>query len=515
MGKSGEGADDIKTGDLPKEKNLVDLSPCERAWLMVCEQQPKAVTDKQFLDMPLSRQVVESRWPRFVDTLGVSEEQALAIIEVDATPLLIEPAGIAEVLSRLAAISSREKALELVSWSPTLLLAGEPSTQKTDRGHGIFNIVDSLYAGRVVNVLNEHGRDPKDKLAEIELYSLALTGLKPIIDIMQQGGLTVSTDRLCRRPIEIAAQVVPSTSVRVFLSRVAAAPDPWGFLLDQAKAGMLMTSSLASRPPLAASIIPYSPSILPHLPSIYTRLTILRPHVPGIARILDPYFDVVEPHIDRIMERMDQIEPHLPYLLLHLDVLAPYCGQLLDHFDELMPYASSKEAIDRGLDGWKECYVEQSGSKADVDRLAACVIESWDDALPEAEIKMRYQEASYLPRLLPYVDFLAPRLDVLAPHLRLVHRHLPHILPYMEDLLPYIPLFTSHPKASANADVLVGYLGWIFRIPLVPKILYIPKVPKLVAELSTLLPRKLIQPVLERRRRRWEASRRTMLQTAS
>jgi len=332
---------------------------------------------------------------------------------------------------------------------------------------------------------------------------------------MQQGGLTVSTERLCRRPVEIAAQVVPSSSLRVFLSRVAAAPDPWGFLLDQAKAGLLMTGSLASRPPLAASIIPYYPSILPHLPSIYTRLTILWPHVPGIARILDPYFDVVEPHIDRIMERMDQIEPHLPYLLLHLDVLAPHCGPLLDHFDELMPYASSKEEMERGLEGWKECYIEQRGSKVDVDRLTACVIESWDDALPEAEIKMRYQEASYLPRLLPYVDFLVPRLDVLAPHLRLVHRHLPHILPYMENLLPYIPLFASHPKASANADVLVGYLGWILRVPVVPKILFIPKVPKLIAELSTVLPRKLIQPVLERRRRRWEAAERALLQTPS
>lgn len=35
-------------------------------------------------------------------------------------------------------------------------------------------------------------------------------------------------------------------------------------------------------------------------------------------RILDQYLDIVEPHLDRIMERMDRIEPHLPYILLHL-----------------------------------------------------------------------------------------------------------------------------------------------------------------------------------------------------
>ena len=35
-------------------------------------------------------------------------------------------------------------------------------------------------------------------------------------------------------------------------------------------------------------------------------------------RILDPYFEVVRPHLDRIMERMDEIEPHLPFILLNL-----------------------------------------------------------------------------------------------------------------------------------------------------------------------------------------------------
>jgi len=368
-----------------------------------------------------------------------------------------------------------------------------PSTDLGQLGQGIFQATQKLMSAA-------------SDAAEAADLSQGVETIKGLFGKQAADGL---------RPVEIAAQVAPSSSVRVFLSRVAAAPDPWRFLLHQAKAGVLMTSSLASRPPLAASIMPYSPAILPHLPSIYTRLTILRPHVPGIARILDPYFDVVEPHLDRIMERMDQIEPHLPYLLLHLDVLAPHCGPLLDHFDELMPYASSKDEIARGLEGWTECYMEQSGSDIDVDTFAACVVESWDDVLPEAEIKMRYQETSYLPRLLPYVDFLVEHIDDLAPHLHLVHRHLPHILPYMEDLLPYIPLFASYPKASANADVLVGYLGWMLRVPVVPRILYIPNVAKFIAELSTLLPRKLIRPVLQRRRRRWEEAERALLQVPS
>ena len=113
------------------------------------------------------------------------------------------------------------------------------------------------------------------------------------------------------------------------------------------------------------------------------------------------------------------------------------------------------------------------------------------------------QENSYLPKLLPYVDYLVPRLDELAPHLPLAHpppaeslrnpavgpkletqvaevavvagwmaetqqsnqlpsrpawwccrRHLPYVLPYMDDLLPYIERFACFPEAlwSGQSD---------------------------------------------------------------
>ena len=84
-------------------------------------------------------------------------------------------------------------------------------------------------------------------------------------------------------------------------------------------------------------------------------------------------------------------------------------------------------------------------------------------------------------------------------------RHIPYVLPYMDDLLPYIKRFTrfteagrlkfcnvnlnpfltpkeekkqstsSNPVAvtrlqvSKNADVLVGYLAWLLRVPLIPR----------------------------------------------
>lgn len=43
--------------------------------------------------------------------------------------------------------------------------------------------------------------------------------------------------------------------------------------------------------------------------------------------------------------------------------------------------------------------------------------EGWEGAA-------RVEENSYLPRLLPYVDFLVPNLDELAPHLPLAHPRL-------------------------------------------------------------------------------------------
>lgn len=487
--------------------------PKSKVWLAVCKQHPKSVREGHFLGMSFDRGDVERRWPRFVKMLGISEQEALDIVDTDSTPLLVEPEHAAEVLNRLSAISSREKALELVSWNPSLLVAGSPAIKREEQDPRQSVLVDVLYAGRLYRVLEEVGRDAAEKLAEIEWYSWAVTGLKPLLDVLQKGALTATTSRLCRRPIEIAAQVVPNTAVRVFLSRLATVPDPWGFMVDQAKAGLLMTNALVRRPSLVESIIPYSPSILPHLPSIYTRLSILRPHVPGIARILDPYFGIVEPHLDRIMERMDEIEPHLPYILIHLDVLAPHCGPLLDHFDELMPYASSKAEIGSDFDSWKVCYQEPAVSS---EGFTECVIENWDEFLerPDHEIERETSSENYLPRLLPYVDFLVPNLDILAPHLRLVHPHLPHILPYIDDLLPYIPLFAKHPKASRNADVLVGYLGWTLRVPLLPRVLHVPLVPRLVAELSTVLPRRFIRPVLERRRRRREEAERLAEQAA-
>lgn len=477
-----------------------------RAWLAVLEQHPEAVVQKEFLGVPFERHMLKRRLSRFARLLGISVAQAVPIVEVDATPLLVESADISEVLGRLATITSVEKARELVSKNPTLV-AGRAADRKKEDGLAVSAIVDILYAGRLQKVLEDGGKDARGKIAEIELYSCILQSLKPLADVAFRGLTAGNAAAATRRLFRALQQVVPNESIRVLLGRVAEAERPWEYVVEQTTAGLSMARGLVQRPSLTPPIVNYWTPIMMHLPSIYTRLSILRPHVPAIVRILDPYFEIVEPYLDRIMERMDRIEPHLPYILLHLDVLAKHCGPLLDHFDTLIPYAENKYTLGR-REGVAECFVP-----ADPEEIEQCVMENWDDG--QEGYELREESKTYLPQLLPYVDVLVPQLDQLAPHLPLVHPHLPHILPYMDNLLPIIPRFVKYPDASRNADVLIGYLGWILRLPFLPHILAIPRVPWLITKLSTVLPRRPIRKMLERRRLKREEEERLAFLSAS
>ncbi|CAE7220197.1 SLC34A2 [Symbiodinium natans] len=489
--------------ELAEQKHSLHL---QQAWRAVLRQHPEAVLENNFLGEPFSFDEVKERWPRFVQTLGISEDQALKIIEMDATPLLVESDAVSEVLARLAAISSREKALELVNRSPSLLAAALGG-KKDGNGLGVSTLVDMLYAGRLYKVLDQEGRDNAGKLAEIELYAGLLSAFRPCADLILSGHTARDATDATRRIFRSLQDAAPNESIRILLQGVADAPDPWAYLADQAKAGFSIGGRLVVEPSLTRKILPHSTSIVSHLPSIYTRLSILGPHVPSIVRILDQYLDIVEPHLDRIMERMDRIEPHLPYILLHLDVLAKHCGPLLDHFDLLMPYAElGRERPPVDLD---QCFDEPQ-----IDKVEECLVDNLMDSW-EGSAAASVEENSYLPKLLPYVDYLVPRLDELAPHLPLAHPHLPYVLPYMDDLLPYIERFACFPEVSKNADVLIGYLGWLLRVPVIPRILKFPLVPRIIAWISVRLPRRPIQGQLEKIRRRYEEAERRQAALAS
>ncbi|CAE7669575.1 SLC34A2 [Symbiodinium sp. KB8] len=165
-----------------------------------------------------------------------------------------------------------------------------------------------------------------------------------------------------------------------------------------------------------------------------------------------------------------------------------------------MPYAELGR--DRNLPNLDQCFDEPQVAKME-ECLVDNLVDNW-----EGSAAARVEENSYLPKLLPYVDYLIPRLDQLAPHLPLAHPHLPYVLPFMDDLLPYIERFVRFPQVSKNADVLVGYLGWLLRVPLIPRILKLPLVPRIIAWISVRLPRRPIQGKLERIRLRYEEAER-------
>eukprot|EP00439_Symbiodinium_sp_Y106_P086531 s100_g33.t4 len=390
----------------------------------------RAVLDNNFLGEPFGFEEVQQRWPRLVQTLGVSEDQALKIIEADATPLLVESDAVSEVLARLAAISSREKALELVHRSPSLLAAAMGG--KAKNGIAVSTLVDMLYAGRLYKVLEEEGRSNAGKLAEIELYANLLSAFRPCVDLVLSGHTARDAKDATRRifgslqehgesRMTSIEDCAPNDAIRVLLQRVAAAADPWAYLADQTRAGFSIGSRLVVEPSLTKKILP-------------------RLGWHGIVRILDQYLDIVE--------------PSLPLHLRSRDVLAKHCGPLLDHFDLLMPYAELGR--DRNLPNLDQCFDEPQVAKME-DCLVDNLVDNWEGsaaARVEEHPAFCREENSYLPKLLPYVDYLIPRLDQLAPHLPLAHPHLPYVLPFMDDLLPYIERFVRFPQVSKNADVL-------------------------------------------------------------
>eukprot|EP00908_Phaeocystis_cordata_P009775 Transcript_20568.p1 GENE.Transcript_20568~~Transcript_20568.p1 ORF type:complete len:247 (-),score=52.15 Transcript_20568:654-1352(-) len=128
-------------------------------------------------------------------------------------------------------------------------------------------------------------------------------------------------------------------SMSVFNRQFAAnQDDPIGYLVDEWSA----TLRLASNFSLARGYLLQSPSLVTHSPAIYSRIAQLEPYAPGLLAVVERWLPVIEPHLDDILERLDDIEPHLPYVIENIDVLAPQCGALLRHLDALLLYAEDE-----------------------------------------------------------------------------------------------------------------------------------------------------------------------------
>lgn len=181
-------------------------------------------------------------------------------------------------------------------------------------------------------------------------------------------------------------------------------------------------------------------------PSVFARAQELEPQVPGLLAFLEEYLPVLEPHLGEINSRLDGIEPHLPYLIGASDTIVPHVATLLRHTDVLLA-----------------CAEEHTGYwPADIDCLA----------------------------------YVAPRLDAIAPHLPLLRPHMRTLLSRPKSvpvLLRSIDTFVPHVAISANADVLLHYLGWALAAPLLRRALLLPGVPQVVALLSRVLPKSPVR----------------------
>ena len=231
-------------------------------------------------------------------------------------------------------------------------------------------------------------------------------------------------------------------SARVLLRALSRVRDPWSLIREDT----ISLVRLGTQPQLVAGYAQLRDASLlaPHAAAIAARVSKLERFAPGILLAVDGHLEAVEPHLDDILERLDEIEPHLPFVLQHLDILAPHCGPLLKHVDALLLYAD---------DGGK-----------------------------------------YLEPLLPYVPRFAPLLDQLGPHLALLRPHMRALLPHMPVIAPSAYKYARQLTVSANADILLYYFGWVLRIPKIGRwVLQLPFMPALAAFLCKVLPRRPVR----------------------
>lgn len=192
-------------------------------WMCVAEQYPVASREGAFAGTPLSPMLANIRFQRLIEVLDISTEEGLELARQDSTPLLVPAEGVASAFSLLVGISSRKKALELVRCHPGLLVGGVRSLRE-----GVSAVtsalVDVLFAGRLLKVLEDRSRDNAWKLAEIELYAWVASSFKPVMDLVQrrtsQLGVLLALPVLAQLPLFTTSTMEAANSYAYDLSVV-------------------------------------------------------------------------------------------------------------------------------------------------------------------------------------------------------------------------------------------------------------------------------------------------------
>ena len=244
-----------------------------------------------------------------------------------------------------------------------------------------------------------------------------------------------------RRNAEILS-ATEERSARVLFNQILRTENPWELIRQDSGALLRMGANVS----LVANAmkLSQSPTLMPHTAAIVARANKLERFAPGILVAVDGYLPLIEPHLDTILDRLDEIEPFMPFVLDNLDALAPYTGVILDHFDSLILYGD--------------------------------------------------EDGKYLVLLLPFLPTFAPQFDALGPHLALLRPHLDTLLPHLPVIAPYAQSFKKYVRVSANADILLFYFGWILRIKGLRKlVLKLPFLPWFAALMVRVLPRRPVR----------------------
>jgi hypothetical protein len=234
------------------------------------------------------------------------------------------------------------------------------------------------------------------------------------------------------------------------------------YAVSQTVTATRIVGALVKEPRRLSQLLdPAVPSLIPHMPAILARLDKLETHVAEILeKVLNNrrHLAAIEPYLEGILERFDDIEPHLPWILKNIDVLGPYTGLLLKHIDELLLYARIDET-------------EGAGS-----------------------------QYALVEQLLPHLEFYVSRLDKIGPHLPLIRPHIEKLLKHdrIAKISPHVDKFLDNNRlsltTSANIDILLFYFGWVFRVPVIPSLLFaIPGFVRLLGFLANRLPKRFVR----------------------
>ena len=112
-------------------------------------------------------------------------------------------------------------------------------------------------------------------------------------------------------------------SARVMFKQMQRKGDAWGMLREDAASLLRLGSNVS----LAGGYLGLkgSTALLPHAAAIIARANKLETLAPGILDAVskEEALPLVEPHLDTILERLDEIEPFMPFVLENLEALAP------------------------------------------------------------------------------------------------------------------------------------------------------------------------------------------------